>query len=178
VSTIKNGKRPLYFASHPESTKRRDEMAEQKMFANDRRFREGAAMTKRSGRVKMPMIDDISVEWDRRTFLQGLGLAVLAVQSLALIGCESGNPLIDDKKAVDNLIMQSSPGTFDHVHDLLIPYALLRTPPSEGVKLTSTRAFFHRHEIALTQEELTTVNQGGSVTRKASSHLFVIALAK
>jgi hypothetical protein len=42
----------------------------------------------------------------------------------------------------------------------------------------STNSFFHRHEIALTQEELTTVNQGGSLTRKAGSHLFVIALAK
>ncbi|MEP6849907.1 MAG: hypothetical protein ABI999_13705 [Acidobacteriota bacterium] len=124
------------------------------------------------------MIDDIPVEWDRRSFLRGLGLAVLTVQSLALIGCESGDPPIDDQMKVDNLILQSSPGKFDHVHDLLIPYALLRTPPSEGVKLVSTKSFFHRHEIALTQEELTTVNQGGSVTRKASSHLFVIALAK
>ena len=153
-------------------------MAEQKAFVNDRRSQEGAATTKRSGRVKMPVIDDIPVKCDRRTFLQGLGLAVLAVQSLALIGCESGDPPIDDKKAVDNLIMQSSPGAFDHVHDLLIPYALLRTPPSEGVKLISTKSFFHRHEISLTREELTAVNQGGSVTRKASSHLFVIALAK
>jgi len=153
-------------------------MAEQKLFANDRRFREGAATTKRSGRAKMSVIDDIPVDCDRRTFLRGLGLAVLAVQSLALIGCESGDPPIDDKMAVDNLIMKSSPGAFDHVHDLLIPYALLRIPPSEGVKLLSTKSFFHRHEIALTQEELTTVNQGGSVTRKASSHLFVIALAK
>ena len=126
----------------------------------------------------MSMIDDIPVECDRRTFLRGLGRAVLAVQSLALIGCESGDPPRDDKETVDNLILHSSPGNFDHVHDLLIPYALLRTPPSEGVKLLSTKSFFHRHEIALTQEELTTVNQGGSVTRKASSHLFVIALAK
>ena len=153
-------------------------MAEKKMFANDGRFGDVTAMTKRSGRMRMPMIDDIPVKCCRRTFLQGLGLAVLAVQSLALIGCESGDPPIDDNKAVDNLIMQSSPGTFDHVHDLLIPYSLLRTPPSEGVKLMSTKAFFHRHEIALTQEELTTVNKGGSVTRKASSHIFVIALAK
>ncbi|MEP7076884.1 MAG: hypothetical protein ABI878_13840 [Acidobacteriota bacterium] len=135
-------------------------------------------MRKRSGRVKMAVIDDIRVEFDRRTFLQGLGIAVLAVQSLALIGCESGNPPIDDKMKAENLIMQSSPGKFDHVHDLLIPYTLLRTPPSEGVKLLSTKSFFHRHEVELTQEELTTVNLGGSVTRKASSHLFVIALAK
>jgi hypothetical protein len=152
-------------------------MAEQNVFANDGRFRKGAAMTKRSERVKMPVINDIPVRYNRRTFLQGIGIAVLAVHSLTLIGCESGDPPIDDRTKVDNLILHSSPGKFDHVHDLLIPYALLRTPPSEGVKLLSTKSFFHRHEIALTQDDLTTVNQGGSVTRKASSHLFVIALA-
>jgi hypothetical protein len=135
-------------------------------------------MTKRSEKVKMPVSNDIPIGCDRRTFLQGLGFAVLAVQSLAMIGCEMADPPTAAEKAADNLILRSSPGAFDHTHELLIPYALLRTPPSEGVKLLSTKAFLQRHEIALTQEELTTVNQGGSVTRKASSHLFVIALAK
>jgi hypothetical protein len=135
-------------------------------------------MTKRSDRENLLLSDDIPVECDRRTFLRGFGLAVLSVQSLILIGCESKDPPIDDKKIVDNLIIQSSPGAFDHAHTLLIPYALLRTPPSEGVKLMSTKTFFHRHEIELTQEDLTSVSQGGSVTFKASSHLFIIALAK
>ena len=114
---------------------------------------------------------------DRRKFIQGLGIAVLTVQCLPLIAHAAGNRR-DTKEAGDNLIIQSSPGLFDHVHDLLIPYALLKAPPLEGVQLTSTQAMLHRHDIALSQKELTIVNQGGTVTQKASSHRFVIALAK
>ena len=150
-------------------------MDELNVFTDDGRFRKGAAMTKQSERVKVPMINDIGVGHDRRTFLQGMGIAVLAAHSLTLIGCESGDPPIDDRK---NLILHSSPGKFDHVHDLLIPYALLETPPSEGVKLLTTKSVFHRHEIALTADELATVNRGGTVTQKASSHIFIIALKR
>jgi hypothetical protein len=88
------------------------------------------------------------------------------------------NPPGDGKEAADNLIIHSGPGLLKHVHDLLIPYAVLKTPPPKGVQLTSTQAFYHRHTIALTREELIVVNKGGTVTQKASSHLFVIALAK
>src|SRR5205085_1204610 len=82
------------------------------------------------------------------------------------------------EEAGGNLIIQSGPGLFDHVHDLLIPYALLKAPPLKGVQLTSTQAMLHQHNITLTQKELTIVNQGGTVTQKASSHRFVIALAQ
>jgi hypothetical protein len=34
------------------------------------------------------------------------------------------------------------------------------------------------HKMVLTQKQLIIVNQGGTVTQKASSHPFVIALAK
>jgi len=40
------------------------------------------------------------------------------------------------------------------------------------------RPCFTSTTIALTQQELVTVKQGGTVTPKASSHLFVIALAR
>lgn len=152
-------------------------LSEQKVFTNQEQFREREAVTKRSRRAKMSPID-MPIEWDRRTFIKGLGFAVLTVQSIALIGCAPGDPPLDEKMRDDNLVLQSSPGKFDHTHELVIPYALLRTPPGKGVKLLSSKAFFHQHEIVLTQEDLATVNQGGTVTRKASSHLFVIALAK
>ena len=84
----------------------------------------------------------------------------------------------DGKEAADNLIIPSGPGLLSHVHDLLIPYAVLKTPPVPGVQLTTTQGLLHQHTIALTQKELIIVNQGGTVTQKASSHLFVIALAK
>jgi hypothetical protein len=64
------------------------------------------------------------------------------------------------------------------VHDLLIPYAVLKAPPLQGVELKTTQTMLHVHTVALTQKDLITVNQGGVVTAKGGSHLFVIVLAK
>ena len=64
------------------------------------------------------------------------------------------------------------------MHDLLIPYAVLNEPPLQGVELKTTQAMFHMHQVVLTQEQLIIMNQGGTVNKKAGSHLFVIALAK
>lgn len=114
-----------------------------------------------------------AIALDRRKFIQEVGIAVLTVQCLPLIAHAAGNP-----PDGDNLIVESGPGAFGHVHDLLIPKAVLKTPPVQGVELTSTKAFLHQHNIKLTRKELILVNQGGTVTQKASSHLFVIALAK
>jgi hypothetical protein len=96
-------------------------------------------------------------------------MAVLTVQCL---------PLMAHAETADDLVIQSGPGLFHHVHDLRIPYAILNAPPPEGIKLTSTQSLYHQHDIALSQKELAIVKQGGTVTQKASSHLFVIALAK
>lgn len=125
------------------------------------------------------MADDVdeAIAWDRRRFIKELGFVVLTVQCLPLIADASGNPPSDGKQTTDNLIIQSGPGLLGHVHDLLIPYAVLKAPPLQGVELTSTQGLYHRHIIALTREQLSIVNQGGTVTKKASSHLFVIALA-
>jgi hypothetical protein len=126
------------------------------------------------------MADDVdqTIASDRRTFIKGVGLAVLTVQCLPLIVHASESSPSDGKEAADNLIVHSGPGLLSHVHDLLIPYAVLKTPPVQGVQLTTTQGLLHRHTIALTQKELIIVNQGGTVSQKASSHLFVIALAK
>ena len=117
--------------------------------------------------------DDEAIALDRRRFVQRVGIAVLTVQCLPLTAHADGRSPDDH-----NLVIQSGPGAFGHVHDLLIPRAMLTTPPAQGVKLTSTTAFLHQHDITLTQKELTLVNQGGTVTQKASSHLFVIAWAR
>jgi hypothetical protein len=112
---------------------------------------------------------------DRRTFIEGVGVAVLTVQFLPLIAHASGNSPSDGSEVADNLIIHSGPGFIPHAHDLLIPWAVLTAPPLEGAKLESTRALFHTHEVVLTQEELVLVNQGGTVTKVGGSHLFVIA---
>lgn len=103
----------------------------------------------------------------RREFFKGVGFAVLTVQCLPLMA-----------ESADDLVIQSGPGLFGHVHDLLIPYKVLNAPPPQGIKLTSTQAMWHQHDISLTRQELVTVKQGGAVRQKASSHVFVIALAR
>jgi hypothetical protein len=113
----------------------------------------------------------------RRKFIKGVGVAVLTVQCLRWIAHASGNSPSDGNEAADNLIIHSGPGFIPHVHDLLIPYAVLNARPLQGVKLETTRALFHTHYVVLTQQQLIIVNQGGTVTAKGGSHLFVIALA-
>ena len=108
---------------------------------------------------------------DRRRFIQGAGVAILTV------ACASGDSRGDGNQAAENLIIHSGPGKVPHTHDLLIPYAVLNVPPLQGVKLESTRALFHTHDVVLSQEQLILVKQGGTVTEIGGSHLFVIALA-
>jgi hypothetical protein len=114
---------------------------------------------------------------DRRKFLKGAGLAVVTVQFLPLIAHASRDSAGDGNDDANNLSIHFTPGLLSHVHDLLIPYAVLETPPAQGVELQTTQAMFHRHTVKLTREHLLTVSRGGSVTGKASSHRFVIELA-
>ena len=111
----------------------------------------------------------------RRKFIEGVGVAVLTAQFLPLIAHASGSSPSDSNEAADKLIIHSGPGFIPHVHDLLIPYAVLSAPPLQGVTLESTRALFHTHDVVLTQEELSAVSHGGTVTKIGGSHLFVIA---
>ena len=93
---------------------------------------------------------DQAIALDRRKFIKGVGFAVLTAQCLSLIACASGNSPSDSDKAANNLIIHSSSGTLSHVHDLLIPYAVLSAPPLQGVELKTTQAMFHMHGVVLT----------------------------
>lgn len=115
---------------------------------------------------------------DRREFVRVAGFAVLAVQCLPATAFASGTSMRAAIRATDDLIIESGPGAFHHVHYLHIPNALLTTPPAQGAALTTTKAFLHQHRIGLTQEDLRSVNRGGTVVQRASSHVFVIALAR
>jgi hypothetical protein len=118
-----------------------------------------------------------TVGLDRRQFLHQFGVAVLTVRCLSTspLDLEYWERGITD--APDDLVIHSGPGAFSHEHHLLIPMAVIKMPPREGVELTSSKALLHRHAISLTRNELTTVSQGGTVVQKASSHVFFIALA-
>ena len=134
-------------------------------------------MPDRSRFVNVEDIVEEAVALDRRRFLKGVGLAVLTVQSLPVIGQASAY-WPDDQDAGHDLIIHSGPGLISHVHDLVIPYAVLNAPPSKGIELTTTQALLHRHTVALTRDQLLVVSRGGTITKKASSHVFAIALAR
>lgn len=112
---------------------------------------------------------------DRRRFINGVGVAILTAQVLPWIAHASASPS-DGNTAAENLIIHSGPGFVPHTHDLLVPYALLKAPPREGVKLESTMSLFHTHDVVLSHEQLIAVNHGETVTAIGGSHTFVIAL--
>jgi len=114
---------------------------------------------------------------DRRGFIKRAGLALLTMQLLPSVARATESAPGDAKDAADNLIIRSGQGFVPHTHDLWIPYALLRTPPAEGVTLISTRSRDHTHQVVLSHDQLTEVNQGGTVFAKGGSHTFVIAKA-
>ena len=112
---------------------------------------------------------------DRRGFIKDVGLALLTMQLLPSIANASENAPGDSKDSAENLIIRSGQGFVPHTHDLWIPYAILRTPPAQGVTLISTRARDHTHEVVLSHDQLAEVNQGGTVSVKGGSHTFAIA---
>lgn len=124
------------------------------------------------------MIDRSQFKTDRRGFIKGgVGVALLTVQCWPSIAQASASSSSTGAESAENLIIRSGPGFVPHTHDLLIPYAVLRTPPLQGARLESTRALFHTHEVVLTMEQLSVVNRGGTITVTGGSHTFVIALA-
>lgn len=115
------------------------------------------------------------IDPDRRGLIKDAGLVLLTAQLLPSIARASeGSPGAGADPA-EALIIRSGPGFVPHTHDLWIPSAVLRAPPAEGVKLISTMARGHTHEVALSHDELALVNGGGTVSVKGGSHTFVIA---
>ena len=114
---------------------------------------------------------------NRRGLIKGVGVALLTVQLLPSIAHASEGPPDDSNDSAETLIIRSGPGFVPHTHDLWIPYAILRTPPPQGVTLISTKARDHTHEVVLSHDQLATVNGGGRVSAMGGSHTFVIAMA-
>lgn len=126
------------------------------------------------------MSDCSEIKNDRRRFIKGIGgvgVALLTVWWLPSIARSSGSSASDGDESDKNLIIHSGPGFVPHTHDLLIPYAVLSAPPIQGIKLQSTSALFHAHDVVLSEKQLIAVNHGRTITAFGGSHTFVIALA-
>ncbi len=126
------------------------------------------------------MSDRSEINKDRRRFIKragGVGVALLSVQWLPSIAQSSASSADASDESDKNLIIHSGPGFVPHTHDLLIPYAVLSAPPIRGIKLQSTSALFHTHDVVLSERQLIAVNHGKTITAFGGSHTFVIALA-
>jgi len=97
---------------------------------------------------------------DRRKFLIGLGIALIAGPAVvSLKGC--GKSSSDNAAAPANSFsVTSNPDNTGHTHNVIIPLADLATPPSGGQTYTSDGS--HQHQITLTHEQLADINSGGS----------------
>jgi hypothetical protein len=103
---------------------------------------------------------------DRRKFLIGLGMALIAGPAvISLKGCGSSSS--DNAAAPANgFSVTSNPDNTGHTHNVAIPLADLATPPSGGATYTSDGS--HTHQITLTQQQLTEINNGASDTVRST----------
>jgi len=113
----------------------------------------------------------------RRRFLVLLGYAALSVQILPLTGDASAA----QTAPADSLAVTSSRNSklgrwAYHSHILYVPLQLFRVPPQQGVTLSTTWAFLHFHDVALTQAQLVTIARGGTVRVSGGTHTFSIEL--
>src|SRR5262245_19566699 len=113
----------------------------------------------------------------RRQFLKLLGYTTVMVQILPLTaGCSGEETAPADSLAVISSRNSNVGRWAYHSHVLYVPLRLFRAPPREGVTLSTTWAFLHFHQVALTQDQLVTVAGGGAVRVEAGAHTFSIQL--
>jgi len=103
---------------------------------------------------------------DRREFFIRVGESVIAVpMALMAVSCDdgynSGGTGPSDTNDGFNVTSLTASG---HTHSVEVLYADLSSPPANGVTYGSTTVGGHSHSITLTQQQLTTINGGSSVT--------------
>lgn len=115
---------------------------------------------------------------NRRDLLKsaGLGLVALAVLPLtentahAVANCEVGKVLSGESA------FAPLPG---HLHYISISVDQLRNPPAQGLTLSTTWAYGHKHKVIITQADLQTIRHGGEVEvgDTVGDHKYKISLA-
>jgi hypothetical protein len=105
---------------------------------------------------------------DRRKFLIGLGIALVAgPAALSLNGCGKSNNDNTPAAPANSFSVTSNPDNTGHSHNVAVLLADLTAPPSGGVTYTSDGAT-HVHQITLTQQQLTEINNGQSDTVRST----------
>jgi hypothetical protein len=102
---------------------------------------------------------------DRREFLIGLGAALLvAPAAFVLNNCGGGgSSSANNPPAPAATFSVISSVVFGHTHNVTMQFTDLADPPSGGITYQSDGAT-HVHQITLSQQQLTDINNGATVT--------------
>lgn len=98
---------------------------------------------------------------ERRKFLIGLGITLIAGPAvISLKGCGGGSSSDNAAAPANGFSVTSNPDNTGHTHNVTILLTDLTAPPAGGKTYTSDGS--HQHQITLSQQQLTDVNNGGS----------------
>lgn len=117
----------------------------------------------------------------RRQFLERLGCAALSIRILTLTdGASAVEAAPPDCLAVTSSLDSKLGHWAGHTHLLYVPLQSFRAPPPEGVTLSTTRTYFHSHEVVLTQAQLVDIARGSAVrvSDTAGAHTYSIELSE
>ncbi|MDQ7826958.1 MAG: hypothetical protein RDV48_29435 [Candidatus Eremiobacteraeota bacterium] len=64
---------------------------------------------------------------------------------------------------------QASSAADNHSHDLVVSTSDLTNPPAQGVTYNTTTALSHYHTVSISQQQLSSLNNGASVTVNTST---------
>lgn len=120
---------------------------------------------------------------ERRDFLLGLGMALLAPSALAAVsGCGDGSTSSTPADGFDVVSSTNSgPGGSPHSHGLTILLADLANPPAAGVTYTASTAEGHSHQVTISQPDLSDIQAGLTVSESStvvSGHLHTFSIRK
>jgi hypothetical protein len=122
----------------------------------------------------------------RREFLTAAGRVVLVLPAAAfLASCGGSSSGMNDSGGGSGLTVTSS-SALGHSHNLFVPADDVDNPPDSGVTLsTSSSSAYgigsHSHMVALSNDQLTTIMNGGTVSVDTSTfsdhhHSFTIRM--
>ncbi len=105
----------------------------------------------------------------RRQFLKTLGVSVVTLQVIpVLLKKASAQMNSPEFNCGAELNILSGPSAYaplpGHFHYLNIETAIFKNPPTQGVKIMTSIAYLHQHQVILSQEQLLKVAQGDTIT--------------
>jgi len=120
---------------------------------------------------------------ERREFLVGLGVALLAPAAFAVVsGCSSSST---SSSPADSFNVVSAPGSapggYPHSHIVAVLLADLTNPPAAGATYLTSSAEGHAHQVSISRSDLADIQEGktrSESTTVVSGHQHTFTFSK